>query len=124
ERGREVGTAQWARPAASARLRGTGARALERSSRAVPDPLRRGEHAGDLPDDTGTVLPCATAPDAQSAAKAARRDDSEVAPPPPAGGFTHRPFHERPVRAGSRRPDVPGERKRSGCGPEDRTHLR
>ena len=59
---RQVGPAQQPRAAAPPRLRGPGARALERAHRALPHAVRRGQPAGRVPDDRGAVLPRAAAP--------------------------------------------------------------
>ena len=63
---------------------GPGAGALERAHRAVPDPLRRGQHARVLPVDARVVLPPAAPPGPRPGGEAAGRDDAEEPAAPPA----------------------------------------
>src|SRR5262245_13202219 len=62
---------------ASSRLRRAGTRALERTFGAIPTAVRRGEHAGLLPDDAGTILPFAAPPNASQFPQTAYRYDAE-----------------------------------------------
>ena len=59
----QVGPAAQPRAAPPPRLRGPGARALQRAHRAVPRAVRREQPAGLLPDDRGAVLPRAAPAD-------------------------------------------------------------
>ena len=68
----EVGPGQRPGHALAARLRGPGARALQRPARAVPPALRRGQHPGRRPDDARAVLPPAAPPGPAQLPQAAR----------------------------------------------------
>ena len=72
--------------AAAARLRGPGARALERAPRALPPALRRRQHADRQRDDAGAVLPPAAPPDAPAAGAALHPVHAEE-PAAAAGGL-------------------------------------
>ena len=100
---RQVGPAERARVAAAARLRRPGAGALERAHRALPRPLRRGQHAGRLPVDAGAVLPPAALPGPRPGREAARRDHAEEPAAPPALRLDARGAGRGPLRAGARR---------------------
>ena len=85
-RPREVAAGFGARAAVAARVRGAGARALERASRAVSAARGRGQHARRVSVDAGAVLPRAATPGAARAAPPARADAAEVAAAPAGGG--------------------------------------
>jgi 2-oxoglutarate dehydrogenase E1 component len=61
------------------RPRGAGARAQQRAHRAVPDPLRRGQHARRLSLDARVVLPPAAPAGSRRGREAAGGDDAEKA---------------------------------------------
>ena len=69
----------------AARLRRSGSRALERTSRALPPALRGGQHARRLPLDAGPVFPSAAPASPQRAREAADRHDAEEPAPAPGG---------------------------------------
>ena len=73
----QVGPAVRPRAAAAARLRGAGARALQRPHRALPAAGRRGQPAGLPAVDRRAVLPHAAAPGAARLAQAAGRLHAE-----------------------------------------------
>ena len=78
----EVGTDQPPHPAAPARLRGLGPRALQRPHRALPRARRRGQHPDRQPDHRRPVLPPAAPPGADPQAAAAGRLHPEGAAAP------------------------------------------
>ena len=66
-------------PAAAPRLRGAGSRAQLGPHRALPDPVRRGQHPGRQRDHVGAVLPRAASPDAPRHPQAPDHRHAEVA---------------------------------------------
>ena len=68
----QVGADERPRAAAAARLRGSGAGALERPDGALPHAVRRGEHAGRQRHDRGAAVPRPPPPGRARAAEAAR----------------------------------------------------
>jgi 2-oxoglutarate dehydrogenase E1 component len=102
----QVAAALRSRAAAAARLRGRGPRALQRPARALPDALRRGQHAGRLPQHARADVPSAAAPGAAPVAQAADRHDAQEPAAPPAGGLPAgglRRGHRLPARHRRRR---------------------
>src|SRR5690606_6928327 len=86
--------------AAAARLRRTGAGALERAHRTLPDPLCRGQHAGGELQHTGAILPRATTPDVWRRAgwrDASAADNLHTKEPTaaPSGGLRRGRTHQR-----------------------------
>jgi hypothetical protein len=75
----QVGRDLRARPAAAARLRGPGPRAQLGPDRAVPHPVRRGQHPGRQRHHRGPVLPRPAPPDAPRRPQAAGDLHAEVA---------------------------------------------
>ena len=92
------------------RLRGPGARALQRPAGTVPPALRRGEHPGRRADDARPVLPPAPPPGPPQLPQAAGRHDAQEPAAAQAGGLAARPPRRRPLPRRARRPD----RRRSG----------
>ena len=81
--------------ALAARLRGAGARALERPARALPPALRRGQHPGRRPDHAGAVLPPAAPAGAARLPQAADRHDAQEPAAAQAGRLAGRPPDRR-----------------------------
>ena len=100
----QVGPALQPGPAAPPRVRGPGARALQRPPGALPRPRRRGQHAGRLPLHPGPVLPPAAPPGPAGQPQAADRDDPQVAAAAAGGPLHGRAAHHRPVPRGLPRP--------------------
>ena len=84
-RPRQVGPDHAAEPAAAARLRGLGPRALERPPRALPPGGGRGEHPRGQLHDAGPVLPPAAPPGAGLEAAPADPDDAQEPAATPGG---------------------------------------
>ncbi len=101
----EVGPPVRSRPAAAARLRGTGPGAFLRTPGALSAAVRAGEHAGLRADHAGADVPHAAPPDAARRAQAADRDDAEVAAAPQAGCVDAGRTRRRPLPAGAARHD-------------------
>ena len=113
------GESKWGRGqrpghAPAPRLRGPGARALQRPARTVPLALRGGQHPGRQPDDPGAVLPPASPPGPAQLPQAADRDDPQEPAPPQAGRLAGRSLRDGPVPRGPRRP---GRGRRGTPGP-------
>src|SRR5204862_5117197 len=85
--GVEMATRLWTRAAAAARLRGSGAGALQRTPGALPPAVRRRQHPGVQPDDAGTVLSCLAAADEARLPQAADTHDSEEPATAQGGGL-------------------------------------
>ena len=83
--------------AAAARLRGPGARALERPAGAVPSALRRGQHPGRRTVNAGAVFPPAAPSGPTRLPQAARRHDPQEPAPPQAGCFADRSVDRRVI---------------------------
>ena len=77
----EVGPGQRPRHAPAARLRGPGARALQRPARTVPLALRRGQHPGRQRHHPRAVLPPAPPPGPPRLPQAPDRDDAQEPAP-------------------------------------------
>ena len=111
------GLAKWGQtsppdPAAPARLRGLGPRALLGPPGALPPAGRRGQHPRGQPDHAGPVLPPAAPPGPRGQAAPAGDHDPQEPAPPAAG---HEPVQELSrgsLPAGAAR----GPRARSGAG--------
>ncbi len=73
----QVGPAVRSHAVPAARLRGAGAGAFLRATRAFPAAVRGAQHAGGRAVDAGADVPHAAAPDAAWVAQAARRHDAE-----------------------------------------------
>ena len=100
--------------AAAARLRGPGARALVGAHRALPHPVRRGQHPGRQRHHRRAVLPPAAPPDAPRRPQAARRCSRRRAPAPAGEPLADRRPDARLVPGGARRP---GRRRSVGRAP-------
>ena len=99
----EVGSDLAADAAASARLRGERARALERAARALPPAGRAGQHPDRELHDGRAVLPSPPPPGARRDGATADRDDAEGPAPAQAG----RRRRSRSSSTGSFRPVIP-----------------
>ena len=117
--GAEVGTADRPRAAPAPRPRGAGARALLGPDRALPDPVRRGQHAGRLPLDAGLVLPPAPLAGPRLDREAAGGLHPQEPPPEPALRLHPARAGLGSLRAGARRPrrPTPPEPAGSCCAP-------
>ena len=118
----EVGTAQRPGPAPAPRSRGPGAGALLGAHRALPDPLRRGQHACRLPLDARVLLP----PPALAGARPDREAPRRLHPQEPPAEPPLRVLADRagggPLRARPRRPRR-RPRARAPGGPVQREGL-
>ncbi len=102
--GAEVEPALRAGAAAAARAGRAGPRALLGAPRALPDALRRGQHARRERVDAGAVLPPAPAPDGGRREEAPRRHDAEEPAAAPEGRVDARRARGRGVPSRARRP--------------------
>ena len=95
--------------APAARLRGAGAGALLRAARTLPADVRRGQHAGRVPDHAGAVLPPAAPAGEAELPQAARRDDAEEPAPAPGRDVAGRGVHvgSASARCSTTRPRTP-----------------
>ncbi len=90
-------------PAAAARLRGVGARALIGAAGALPGARCGRQHPRRVPHDPRAVLPPASPPGAACRPAAAHRDDPQVAPAPAGGALEPLRPDERSLPLGPRR---------------------
>ena len=109
----EVGPAVQRRAAAAARLRGPGPGPLLRPGRAVPVPVRAGQHDGRDAVHPGQLLPPAALAGALRPAQAADRVHAEVDAAAEGGDLGGRRLHRRLVRAADRR--AAGVRRQRGA---------
>src|SRR5437867_7784729 len=96
-----MGTTQRPSHASSSWLRRAGTGAFQRTTGAIPDTLRRRQHAGRLSHDPGAVLPRAAPADEERPAQACDCDYAEVAAAPSARDFDARGADFGAIRAGA-----------------------
>ena len=94
----QVGPRQWTGHAAASRLRGPGARALQRPPGTLPRAVRRGEYPGRRSLDAGAVLPPASPPGQAELPQAPDRDDPQEPAPPQGRCFSRRTSAGRELR--------------------------